>query len=249
LIDPDERTLEQFRRRLAGLEGEVPDPPPLLGMDDGFPRLPLAGRPASAELRPRNVYGLLAIVLVALVAVALPYAVRPQAVPPQAGSPQAGSPQAVPLPSAPLQAVPLQSAPRQSASGQPQASVPPVVRPSAQPVGAAHCTTVPEYWDAGGSIQEQWAGADWALIGGRLQAEGDRLALLAMSGPFAGPLREVTWPDGYSEWFDGRRLVLLDDRGEVVAGEHSLVMIGIRGRVAENVVACGIRVIRVVPPY
>ncbi|CAN5646134.1 hypothetical protein BH23CHL7_BH23CHL7_01440 [soil metagenome] len=224
MIDPDERTLEQFRRRMEGLEDEVPDPLPLLGMDGGVPALPVAGRPTSADPRPRNVYALLAIVLVALVAVALPYAVRPQ-----------------PLP-------------LQPASAQPRATVRPVVRPSPLPVAAAHCPTSPELFDVGGPVREVWASADWALIEGRLQAEydrlqaeHDRLTILATDGPFAGPVREVSWPDGYSEAPDGRRLVLFDDRAQAVAGEHELVRVGIRGPVSETVSACAIRVIRVGP--
>jgi hypothetical protein len=218
VIDPDERTLEQFRRRMARLEGEVPDPPPLLGMDGGVPQLPVAGRPTSADPRPRNVYALLTVVLVALVAVALPYAVRPQPVP------------------------------LQPASAQPRATVRPLVRPTPLPVAVLNCPTSPELFSLfAGDVVEVWAGADWALIEGRLQADHDRLTIRATGGPFAGPVRDVTWPDGYSEGLDGRRLVLFDDRGQVVAGQHDSVRLGIRGPVSENVVACGIRVIRVGP--
>jgi hypothetical protein len=230
------RTLEQFRRRMAGIEAHVPDPP-ALGTEESSGAMRLRRRDSGRRETPLNVYVLLAVALAVLVVVALPYlnnirqapAVAPAATPSGALDSQA-RPSPTPAPATPAPATPAPGA---------------VATPRSQ--AAAYCPRGPTLFEAPWLTLESWAGPDWAVIEGWLRAmDESRLAIDGTRGPFAGPLRPITWPAGYVAALDGDRLSVLDTSGRVVAREGDLVVLGghLDGDGA-GWAACGIRVVKV----
>jgi len=222
----DQRTLDRFRGRMAGIEAHVPDPP-----------LPAAGRHGEAgamrtprldqrEARQRNVYVLLVVAVLGLVVVLLPYVGRPR--------PAVELQPAAPTPTAIAVAV---------ASAAPSPTASPTPTPRSTPL---ICPQGPTLYEGPWFNYETWAGNDWAVIEGRLKATAARLAIIGTRGPFAGPERPVIWPDGYVQEPESERLALIDPAGRVLARDGDVVMLG--GRLAldgEAWTACGIRVLRV----
>ncbi len=240
----DSLTLEHFRRRMAGIEPHVPDPPlPRPERRDGAVRL-RQQRPARRDTRPLHVYALLALTLVALVAVALPYLggerSMPRVVPSGPGTTPPAATVPATLPAATVSpAADTTPAIDSTAPASSQADLAPAPR-----LGA--CRLAPILYEAPWFTNEAWAGADWAVIEGRLQADGGRRLLIhGTRGPFAGPTRPVLWPAGYVEQPADGGLTLFDAEGRPVAREGDLVVIGghLTGG-SDTWSACGIRLVR-----
>ena len=131
-----------------------------------------------------------------------------------------------------------------SAATRPQASARPVSRPTAAPL-ALTCPSSPILYEGHRSIDERWAGPDWALIEGRLIATEGHLAVRGTRGPYAGPVHSITWPAAFRELEEDGQLVLVDTTGQVVARERDLVMVGGELLRAQGFVACGLRILEI----
>ena len=239
-VDPlDQRTLDRFRGRMSAIEAHVPDPPPLPGIPDADRRTNRSSlstpRLDRRDARQRNVYALLVVALALLAGVLLPYLDRDR---PATGVGPAASPSGSALAGPAVTAVPS------SGVSPPSSVTPPTVAPSPR-IAPIACPRGPMLFEATFPITESWAGSDWAVVEGRLKAEATRLAILGTRGPFAGPVRPIIWPSGYVEQPTDNGLILTDGRGQTVAREGDLVMLGGQLTDGHAWTACGIRVLKV----